>query len=161
MKKYITLLTAMLIITNIHAESYIWGGRAHFQGVLINPSCSVSIENQALVSIKTPNFPIQIHFSLCPENIYNNLIIGVSEQNKSAQELIYTVPKTKNDFDFNQGLNVQTIEHKNLQPKFIHHIELPTQYDDFLDKSIAVFLNQMQWNSSAHMPNILISIFYP
>ena len=86
MKKYITLIIGILVSTHIYAESYVFGGRAHFQGVLINQSCSILIENNAAVSIKTPNSPIQINFSLCPVSIYDNLAIGLSEQNSPDKQ---------------------------------------------------------------------------
>ena len=66
MKKYITLIAGILVSTHIYAESYVFGGRAHFQGVLINQSCSILIENNAAVSIKTPilQFKSIFHYAL-------------------------------------------------------------------------------------------------
>ena len=163
MKKYITLLATMLITTHMYADGYVFGGRAHFQGVLINSSCSVLVENPTLVSIGTPDLPIQIHFSLCPVGIYNNLAIGLSEQNKSTEEVFYTNPQTQqeNDFEHHQDLNVRNIEPISRHSKLIRHIDLPDQYYDFSKKSIGVSLNQIQGNSPVHASNILISVFYP
>lgn len=161
MKKYITLIAGILVSTHSYAESYVFGGRAHFQGVLINQSCSILIENNAAVSIKTPNSPIQINFSLCPVSIYDNLAIGLSEQNKPTHEMFYTDPKARNDFDINQELNIQSLEQTGLDQKFIRQIDRPERYDSFAKNRIGILLNQTSEKSSAQASNILISVFYP
>ncbi len=161
MKKYITLIAGILVNTHIYAESYVFGGKAHFQGVLINQSCSILIENNTAVSIKTPNSSIQINFSLCPVSIYDNLAIGLSEQNKPSYEMFYTDPKARNDFDIHQELNIQGLQQTRLDQKFIRQIDRPERYDSFTKNKIGILFNQTSEKSSAQASNILISVFYP
>ncbi|MFW1948058.1 hypothetical protein ACG907_09120 [Acinetobacter bereziniae] len=159
MKRYITLIAGILASTHIYAESYVFGGKAQFLGVLLNQSCSIFIESSAYTSIKTSQPPIQIHFSTCSVDYYNNLLISLSEPNQFQKEMFTTTVQTKNDFD--QEINMRSIEQTGQGQKFIQHIDLPKNYDDDSRKSVRVYLNQTFENSSVQAPHFLISVFYP
>lgn len=159
MKKYIALITGILASTHIYAESYVFGGKAQFLGVLLNQSCSIFIESSAYASIKTSQPPIQIHFSTCSVDYYNNLLISLSEPNQLKKEMFTTTVQTKNDFD--KEINVQSTEHVRQGQNFIQHIDLPKNYDDDSRKSVGVYLNQSFKSPTVQAPHFLISIFYP
>lgn len=159
MKRYITLIAGILANTHIYAESYVFGGKAQFMGVLLNQSCSIFIESSAYASIKASQPPIQIHFSTCSVDYYNNLLISLSEPNQLKKEMFTTTAQAKNDFD--KEINVQSTEQILQGQKFIQHIDLPKNYDDDSRKSVGVYLNQSFENSMIQTPHFLISIFYP
>jgi hypothetical protein len=159
MKRYITLIAGILVSTHIYAESYIFGGKAQFLGALLNQSCSISIESTAYASTRAPQSPIQIHFSTCSVDYYNNLIITLSEPNQLKKEKFAETVQTKNDFD--KEINIQSSEYKHLGRKFIQHIDLPKHYDDESPKSVQVYLNKPFEDSPTQAPHFLISIFYP
>lgn len=159
MKRYITLIAGILVSTHIYAESYVFGGKAQFLGALLNQSCSIVIESTTYASMGAPQSPIQIHFSTCSVDYYNNLIISLSEPNQLKKEMFYTTAQTSNDFD--KEINIQSAEYKRLGQKFIQHIDLPKHYDDESPKSVRVYLNTPFENSSTQAPHYLISVFYP
>lgn len=159
MKRYITLTAGILVSTHIYAESYIFGGKAQFLGVLLNQSCSIFIDSSAYTSIKASQPPIQIHFSTCSVDYYNNLLISLSEPNQLKKEMFTTTAQTKNDFD--KEINMQSTEQIRQGQKLIQHIDLPQNYDNDSRKSVRVYLNQSFENSSVQAPHFLISVFYP
>ncbi|MDR0235327.1 hypothetical protein [Acinetobacter sp.] len=159
MKKYMILIAGILVSTHIYADSYVFGGRAHFYGVLVNQSCSISIEETARDAIKTPYSPIQVHFSLCSDSIYDNLAIGLSKQNKQNRELFFTSPHAKNDIE--KENNLQNFEALRNDQKLIHHIDQTTHYDSISTTSVNIFLQPTLENVLKQSPNILISVFYP
>ncbi|MCX5469033.1 hypothetical protein [Acinetobacter nematophilus] len=159
MKKYISLMAGIFFSTPIYAESYVYGGEAHFKGALINQSCSVLIDNPASISIKALQSPIQFHFLGCSVDYYSNIVVGLSELNKPDKEIFYTVQSAKNNFD--QQVNISGRDSRYSNHKFIRHIDLPEDYDNTSKKSVRVFLNQSLKNTSNQSPLFLLSIFYP
>ncbi|ENV91981.1 hypothetical protein P7L54_16380 [Acinetobacter bereziniae] len=158
MKKYITLFAGILVCSHIYADSYVFGGRAHFRGVLVHESCAISVEKNRLTT-KTPHIPVQIHFSFCPMSIYDNLAIGLSEPNKHTQEIFFTTPQAKNDFD--KEINIQGYEYISIGQRLIQYITLPKDDQNIKEKSINLFINHNFENTLAQSQHILISVFYP
>ncbi len=158
MKKYITLFAGILVCSHIHADSYVFGGQAHFRGVLVHESCAVSVE-KARVTTETPYLPVQIHFSLCPMSIYDNLAIGLSEANKHTHEIFFTTPQAKNDFD--KEINIQGDEYISLGQRLIQSVALPKDDKNIREKSVNVFLNQSIEEPFTPSQHVLISVFYP
>ena len=159
MKRYITLIAGILVSTHIYAESYVFGGKAQFLGALLNQSCAIAIESTVYTSTRAPQSPIQIHFSACPVDYYDNLIISLSEPNQLKKEMFSTTAQTLNDFD--KEINVQDAEYKRLGQKFIQHIDLPKHDGSDAPKSVRVYLNKPVENSSVQAPHFLIAVFYP
>lgn len=161
MKKYIIIISGILVSTHTPAESYVFGGKAHFEGVLINQSCSILVENNTSVSIKTPNTPVQINFSMCSVSTYDNIGIGLSKHNQSVREFFYTDAKTKINLNSNKKIELESSLRPNSNQKMIHKIDLPKHYDHFSKNSIAIRLNPESENTYDQKSNFLISIFYP
>ena len=161
MKKCITLIVGILVSTHIYAESYVFGGKAHFQGVLINQGCSVLIKNNAASNITTPDSPIEIIFSFCPVSIYDNLTIGLSEHNKPINEMFHTDIKVKSEFNINKELNINDLKQHRMVHKFIREIDRPKNYESLAKNSIGILFNPLPERPPTQASNLLISVFYP
>jgi type 1 fimbria pilin len=160
MKKYITLITGILLTTDICAESYIYNGKAQFLGVLVNPSCSVLIRNPASIFIEPSKSPIQIHFSTCSIDYYKNITVSLSEQNKLKKEIFHTDIQVKNNL--NKKTNTQSNESISFDQNFIRRIDQPQYNPNDSNQDIHVFLNKpAKFLSIQAAPLILISISYP
>jgi hypothetical protein len=159
MKKYMILIAGVLLNTHLYADSYVFGGRAHFYGALVNQSCSISFEQTVQDVIEAPESPIQLHFSLCTDSIYDNLAIGLSKQNKQVPEIFFKFPQAKNDLD--KEINIQNFESMSRGQSFISQFDQKTHYGAISTKSVNLFLQPTLKSSLNQSPNILISIFYP
>lgn len=159
--KYMIFIGTVLVGSNAFAESYVFGGRAHFQGVLLNQSCSILVERKKPAETKTPNLPVYVNFSLCPVGIYDNLTISLSELDRPLKSEFYLDAKNQHVIYLNNELNIPSLDFVNSNKEFIRHIDLPTQYDRFSKNTMGIFLNQGGKGTSQPASNILISVFYP
>ncbi|MBO3653061.1 hypothetical protein [Acinetobacter bereziniae] len=159
MKKYIALLTLILINIDIYAESYIFGGKAQFMGALINQGCFISLEAPILRTSGVANNPLKIYFSSCPVDIYDHLVIGLSKHNERTSEVFFTNSQAKNNFD--KEINIQGFEYISLGQRLIDHIVLPISDQNSSQKKINIFFNKELNASSTQVPHIVISVFYP
>ncbi len=160
-KKCLVFTIGILVISNSFAESYVFGGRAHFQGVLINQGCSILVEKNMPIHVKTPTLPVHVNFSLCPVGIYDNLTISLSELDRPLKRVFYFDAKNQNVIYLNNELNIPSLDFIDSNKEFIRHIDLPSHYDSFSKNTMGIFLNQGNPNASTQASNILISVFYP
>ncbi len=159
--KYVIFVGAVWIGCNAFAESYVFGGRAHFQGVLFNQSCSILVERKEPADTKTPTLPVYVNFSLCPVGIFDNLTISLSELDRPLKSEFYLDAKNQNVIYLNNELNIPSLDFINSNKEFIQHIDLPTHYDRFSKNTMGIFLNQGGKDTFQQASNILISVFYP
>lgn len=159
--QYLIFIAMLGVMSSSVAESYVFGGRAHFQGVLMNQGCSVLVSKEQSPNIKTPTIPIEVNFSLCPVGIYDNLTISLSELESLTKGEFYIDAQNRNVIYLNNELNIPSLNLINVNQRFIHHIDLPTEYDSFSKNTMSIFMNQSYPEKSTLSSNILISVFYP
>lgn len=159
--QYAISLAMLCVVSSSVAESYVFGGRAHFQGVLINQGCSVLVHNPLSTQIETPTSPIEVNFSLCPVGIYDNLTISLSELESPQKGEFFIDAKNRKVIYLNNELNIPSLDSISAKQQFIRHIDLPEQYDSFSKNTMDIFLNKPYRDPSVMTSNILISVFYP
>lgn len=87
--KYFTIAMLSIISTKIYADAYVFGGSTHFQGRIVQNSCTIHIDlqqpDQDLSKITTDNAPrlqqsFLIEYSLCEKQLFD--LINLKFNNK-------------------------------------------------------------------------------
>ncbi len=158
MKKYVILIAGVLLNTHLYADSYVFGGRAHFYGALVNQSCSISFEQTVQDVIEAPQSLFNFIFRYAPtvSTIILQLVY-LSKINKFQR--FFKSPQAKNDLD--KEINIQNFESMSRGQSFISQFDHKTHYGAISTKSVNIFLQPTLKSSLNQSPNILISIFYP
>ncbi|MFW1745486.1 hypothetical protein ACG9XW_04555 [Acinetobacter guillouiae] len=81
-KIIVCLLLSMFVVFNVHSASYLFGGRAHFQGALINQSCLILVRDTASVNFNRGFRVIPASFKVCPRDVYKNIDVVLSSNGR-------------------------------------------------------------------------------
>jgi len=163
MHKYLSALIGLLLALDSAANSYVFGGRAHFNGSLVNPSCAFSQDSNLKRLVNTElGTPLQLNVSDCSSMTYYNLSIALTDASlaptsaiqQSTEQLIQLKPGLNSHHSIAQVLNpvatnaVTATEQASFELAAINEtIDLPVLLKD----------SQLSKSSS----NILMSVFYP
>lgn len=125
-----------------YAESYVFGGRAHFQGALVNQGCLMLVHTKDIRLIhfnrKFKVFPTSI--TECPQDVYRNINISLLDKGQPVDGGFYL----KVDKAINQ---------KNESLRHFDLVNIPGE--------AALYLNSDYKSVSRGLSGILISVFYP
>lgn len=92
MKKYMVLVAVLAGYSlNAHAASYVFGGRAHFNGALVNPACAIGIDDPSTTSaflIKENHHEVMLAFTECSPWVYTGLSLKFSDIEQQSQKLL-------------------------------------------------------------------------
>ncbi|MFW1942597.1 hypothetical protein ACG93R_03615 [Acinetobacter guillouiae] len=163
MHKYLSIAVGLLLALDSYANSYVFGGRAHFNGSLVNPSCAFSQDGNLKRLVNTEvDAELKLNVSDCSSMTYYNLSIAFTEAGsvpianvqQSAEQMMYLKP----------GLN---LHHSVAQASIpvasdpaiaIERADIElAAIDETIDLPVQLMDGQLNKNSS----NILMSVFYP
>ncbi|TCM65170.1 hypothetical protein EC844_1157 [Acinetobacter calcoaceticus] len=160
MSKFITFTAGIFFSLNIYAESYVFGGRTHFQGVLVNQSCAFLVKTIRHASeIKAPEYSMLITFSMCPESVSSQLEIEFSEQHMPPINQLDTAVKTQQNRNFKTVFYLSNLGSTRLGPYSIEKRVLPSLYHDQSSNHLGVVLTRVREDRSS--TPLLISVLYP
>lgn len=164
MNKYLLVLVVMCISLGASANSYVFGGRAHFNGVLVNSACAfVAKDDQKYVEQTQTEWVVEFNVSSCISTVYQNLAVVLQDVNKmkrvSASQAesgkpLYLMPE----------LN---LHHLRSQEAIATQTSLGTavaeRHDELtnIDETVALPLASNAGQVSQNSPNILLSVVYP
>lgn len=163
MNKYLFVLVGLSLALDSYANSYVFGGRAHFNGSLVNPSCAFAQDSNLKHSVnREESVHLKLNVSDCSSMTYYNLSIAFTEAGsvpvvdvqQSTEQLMYLKP----------GLNlhhsvvevsapVVTDSVTAIEPT---NIELAA-IDETIDLPVLLTDGQLSKSSA----NVLMSVFYP
>ncbi len=164
MNRYLAVLIGMAISLNASANSYVFGGRAHFNGSLVNPSCAFVPGNNLkhLTTIDLASF-LELNVSNCSSTVYYNLEIALRDPRNIAS-----------------SSNAQSVSEKSfylLPGANLHHSQIyegvPSQVAlnvienqsvaelSNIDETVVLPLPFQVGQMSQNSTNILLSVFYP
>lgn len=160
MKKYITLMVGVLIHMNIHAESYIFGGKAQFEGALVNQGCAIDLGNsQQFYGIKALTHSIFIHFSECSATTYEQITLSVSQRLSAAGNEFYIYPQYQHEMYVSDLISSNRINAMLINPNIQQYSTLYSYEKQ--QKILGIFIQQDQKKNATENTNLLISVFYP
>lgn len=165
MNKYLTVLVGIFVFQSAFADSYVFGGRAHFNGTLVNPGCSFSQDSNLkhLASVNQNHF-LELNVSNCASTIYYNLAIAVKDiGNTTRGANLSGYPEQA--FYFAPGTNLQ---HSNVyersmltQPENGIANAVPEAELTSIDETVVLPLSKLNAQLAENNTNILLSVFYP
>ncbi|MFW1947634.1 hypothetical protein ACG907_06955 [Acinetobacter bereziniae] len=158
MNKYFTVLVGMFLFQSAFADSYVFGGRAHFNGTLVNPGCSFAQEsNLKRLEQVNENSLLTLNVSNCSSNVYYNLkfefaeaIQGTTPTEFKAINLMSTTNMLHSMAQFQGSKTADEL----LLPQ--HDVELAN-----IDETVALPLTFTSGSLTQNSKNILLSVFYP
>lgn len=163
MHKYLSVLIGLSLALDSSANSYVFGGRAHFNGSLVNPSCAFSQDSNLKHLVNTDvNALLQLNVSDCSSMTYYNLAIAltdassapVNDAQQNSVQLIQLKPGLNLHHSIAQVTNpvatdtVNAIEQADIELAAI---------DESIDLPVQLKTGLVSKNSS----NILMLVFYP
>lgn len=158
MNKYLTVLVGMFLFQSAFADSYIFGGRTHFNGTLVNPGCSFAQEsNLKRLNLAEELSLLEMNVSNCSSNVYDNLKFEFAEaiQGTTPTEFkaIHLMPKAHVWHSMAQFEGSKTEDESVLSQ---HDVELAN-----IDETVALPLALTNGSLPQNSKNILLSVFYP
>lgn len=164
MNKYLAVVIGICISLNTFANSYVFGGRAHFNGSLVNPSCAFvpknNLKNSA--SLDLGSF-LELNVSNCSSSVYYNLAIALRDNSTIARSSVYQLATGKS-FYLLPGANLyhsqireEALSQADLDVNGNHQVAELANIDETVALPLPFEVDQVSQNST----NILISVFYP
>ncbi|MCX5466354.1 hypothetical protein [Acinetobacter nematophilus] len=164
MNKYLAVVIGMSISLNTFANSYVFGGRAHFNGALVNPSCAFIPNNNLkhLTTIDLASF-LELNVSNCSSTVYYNLAIELrdprniassSNSQSVSEKSFYLLPGANlHHSQVDEGVSSQVALDVNGNQRVVELANI----DETVALPLPFEVSQVSQNST----NILISVFYP
>ncbi|ELW86546.1 MULTISPECIES: hypothetical protein [Acinetobacter] len=156
MKRYLVVLIGMCLSLNAFANSYVFGGRTHFNGVLVGSGCLFVQEGDLKQSDRNGGGPIlKLNVRNCPSSVYYNLVIVMKYVSKSAHVSVSQVMSGEQiglmyRNELNHSVGLIGYPDKNSIIK-----------DDAGDKGVELPLSNAKSQMSQDETNVLISVIYP
>lgn len=163
MNKYLFVLVGLSLALDSYANSYVFGGRAHFNGSLVNPSCAFAQDSNLKHSVnREESVHLKLNVSDCSSMTYYNLSIAFTEAGsvpvvdvqQSTEQLMYLKP----------GLNLHHSVVEVSTPVVTDSVTAiePTKIelaaiDETIDLPVLLTDGQLSKSSA----NVLMSVFYP
>lgn len=163
MHKYLSIAVGLLLALDSYANSYVFGGRAHFNGSLVNPSCAFAQDSNLKHSVnREESVHLKLNVSDCSSMTYYNLSIAFTEAGsvpvvdvqQSTEQLMYLKP----------GLNLHHSVVEVSTPVVTDSVTAiePTKIelaaiDETIDLPVLLTDGQLSKSSA----NVLMSVFYP
>lgn len=163
MHKYLSVVVGLLLALDSYANSYVFGGRAHFNGSLVNPSCAFTQDNNLKHSANTEvSTPLQLNVSDCSSMTYYNLSIALTDASLASSSVIQQ--NNEQLIQLKPGLNLHhsvaqvsnPVATEGVSASERADIEL-SAIDETIDLPVLLKGNYFSKNSS----NVLMSVFYP
>ncbi|KAF1026082.1 MAG: hypothetical protein GAK29_01483 [Acinetobacter bereziniae] len=158
MNKYLTVLVGMFLFQSAFAGTYVFGGRAHFNGSLVNLGCSFAQEsNLKRLKPVNENSLLELNVSNCSSNVYYNLKFEFAEaiQGTTATEFkaINLMSTTNVLHSMPQFESSKTADESLLSQPDVELINI--------DETLALPLTFTSGSLPQNGKNILLSVFYP
>ena len=163
MNKYLSAVVGLLLALDSSANSYVFGGRAHFNGSLVNPSCAFSHDSNLKRLVNTEvGTRLQLNVSDCSSMTYYNLSIAFTDASLASSSMIQQ--NTEQLIQLKPGLNLHHSIAQLSNPVAIDAVYATEQVgielsviDETIDLPVMLTDGQFSKNSS----NVLMSVFYP
>lgn len=163
MHKYLSVLVGLLLALDSSANSYVFGGRAHFNGSLVNPSCAFSQNSNLKRLVNTDvNGHLKLNVSDCSSMTYYNLSIALTDVSLMTPNVIQQ--STEQLIQLKPGLNLHNSVAQILNPVTTDAVTATEQasfelvaINETIDLPVLLKDSQLSKSSS----NILMSVFYP
>lgn len=162
MNKYLSVVVGVLLSVESYADSYVFGGRAHFNGSLVNPSCAFTLANNLKhLSHSVAEAQLQLNVSDCSSMTYYNLVIALADAN--AMPATASMQNTTTWIYLKPGLNLHHSIAQLLDPvsTAAHTATDQASVLAAIDETIDLPLLSPTGDFSINSQNILISVFYP
>lgn len=156
MNKYLAVLIGVCLSLNASANSYVFGGRAHFNGALVGSGCVIVQENNLSPDLLADNKPVlKLDVSNCSPSVYYNLVIVMKYISNNTNISLSQVMSGEHS-----GLSPEReMRHSISLIGYPNKGEIPegdTEYKTVV-LPLPIEKNQLPDGNA----NILISIFYP
>lgn len=164
MHKYLSALVGLLLALDSSANSYVFGGRAHFNGSLVNPSCAFTQDSNLKHSVMSTavDARLKLNVSDCSSMTYYNLSIALSDASLASSSMIQQ--NTEQLIQLKPGLNLHHSVAQVSNPVATDAVTTTEQVDIELaaiDESIDLPVMFMDGPLTKNSSNILMSVFYP
>lgn len=163
MNKYLSALVGLLLALDSSANSYVFGGRAHFNGSLVNPSCAFSQDSNLKHLANTAvDARLLLNVSDCSSMTYYNLSIALTDASLAHSSMIQQ--NTEQLIQLKPGLNLHHSIAQVSNPVATGAVTTTEQADIELaaiDESIDLPVMFMDGQLTKSSSSILMSVFYP
>ncbi|WP_373350741.1 hypothetical protein [Acinetobacter bereziniae] len=165
MNKYLTALVGMFLFQSAFADSYVFGGRAHFSGSLVNPSCLFAQESHSkLVENRETESDLELSVSNCSSTVYYNLAIALKDAN-NRHRISDSLALPEQAFYLMPGMNLHhsNVYQRSAISQVAHEVTSTAQEPELtnIDETVVLPLSKLNGQSTENSKNILISVFYP
>lgn len=165
MNKYLTALVGMFLFQSAFADSYVFGGRAHFSGYLVNPSCLFAQESHSkLVENRETESDLELSVSNCSSTVYYNLAIALKDAN-NRHRISDSLALPEQAFYLMPGMNLHhsNVYQRSAISQVAHEVTNTAQEPELtnIDETVVLPLSKLNGQSTENSKNILISVFYP
>lgn len=165
MNKYLTVLVGMFLFQSAFADSYVFGGRAHFSGSLVNPSCLFAQKsNFKFGENRETESHLELNVSNCSSTVYYNLAIALKDANNSHL-ISDSLALPEQTFYLMPGMNLphSNVYQRSTLSQVAHEVTNMTQEPELtnIDETVVLPLSKLNGQSTENSKNILISVFYP
>jgi hypothetical protein len=165
MNKYLTALVGMFLFQSAFADSYVFGGRAHFSGSLVNPSCLFAQESHSkLVENRETESDLELSVSNCSSTVYYNLAIALKDAN-NRHRISDSLALPEQAFYLMPGMNLHhsNVYQRSAISQVAHEVTNTAQEPELtnIDETVVLPLSKLSGQSTENSKNILISVFYP
>ncbi|MFW1745478.1 hypothetical protein ACG9XW_04515 [Acinetobacter guillouiae] len=136
------LLLSVFTFLNAHAASYVFGGWTHFQGILVNQSCSMLVhaEDVRLVAFSHKFKIYPTSFTECTKDVYQNINVVVS------------------DGEQYEGGRLDLIKTKAITQEYENSVHF--EKDNSQNEAVIYFDSDYK-RLNHQTPNIMLMVFYP
>ncbi|WP_151752066.1 hypothetical protein [Acinetobacter bereziniae] len=165
MNKYLTALVGMFLFQSAFADSYVFGGRAHFSGSLVNPSCLFAQKSHSkLVENRETESDLELSVSNCSSTVYYNLAIALKDAN-NRHRISDSLALPEQAFYLMPGMNLHhsNVYQRSAISQVAHEVTNTAQEPELtnIDETVVLPLSKLNGQSTENSKNILISVFYP
>ncbi|CAM9300165.1 hypothetical protein ACBE110449_14545 [Acinetobacter bereziniae] len=165
MNKYLTALVGMFLFQSAFADSYVFGGRAHFSGSLVNPSCLFAQESHSkLVENRETESDLELSVSNCSSTVYYNLAIALKDAN-NRHLISDSLALPEQAFYLMPGMNLHhsNVYQRSAISQVAYEVTNTAQEPELtnIDETVVLPLSKLNGQSTENSKNILISVFYP
>lgn len=144
---------------DVYAESYVFGGRAHFNGVLVNAGCAIGLDNLPKEQQKLKrNFnEVVLRFSECSPWVFAQLSLNFSDIEQTPQKAFLQTKKEGGIAEILKNKQQDMNLDKSGRDRIYYHYNSPVTGDT--EKMMGVI--QVKNHTKKFSGKALFSVVYP